>query len=558
VAIDLGGLLSTAILKLKGENSELKRALEESKRAADQAMKGVADSTKKAADAQKGLEDQVGKVGDALDGTEKKATSWGDRVGAAFMGAFDKFEKGAHGFGDAVNTVGEVFGKAQRAAKAFGYELDPMIVQFGEMAEGIGKLAMEASKLPGIIRQIIAANAASGGMGVGGKALAAAGALGAGVYVGSELDKAGYGDETLYLASGPIGWGALAARELGAYDEISDLWRDNSEENYQATSSANRASITAQRQIYRLQRAQAARNAQAIVERNIAMATIARNQGAQLEVGRGGGGGGGGGGGYGGGTTARGLKYFVETPQGPMPVFEAGVSGSLGAVAGGGTEIGAPPAARLGVSAGGLADQYTNLAAQLQREHRVSVLQSVFGDPKEFDLYAEKMEMISGAVGVFSSALSSSFEAWKSGQASAVEAVKALPKAILSSGATMLFGKAIEHGAMAVASWAWGDMVDAAKHGKAAAVLGGAALTVGGLARALGGSAPGAGAGAGSYAGGGGPVVTQAGGGPSNTYIIYDSSARRQSERWRAKEVSEDLERARERSGGGTDTVVYS
>jgi hypothetical protein len=185
---------------------------------------------------------------------------------------------------------------------------------------------------------------------------------------------------------------------------------------------------------------------------------------------------------------------------------------------------------------------------QRDQEKR-SILAQVFGEPKEFDLYAEKMQMLGGVVGVFTNALTQSFQAWISGSMSAAEAVKAFPRAVLQGIATTMWAKSMEHGAAVIGSIAIQNYAGAAMHGKAAAAYGAGAIAVGAAARAFGGGGAAGGAYAGGSAPGAGATHSQ-----TNVTIVYDSAGGR-SDRWRARDVAEDMARAdRYRSG---DTVVY-
>jgi hypothetical protein len=123
------------------------------------------------------------------------------------------------------------------------------------------------------------------------------------------------------------------------------------------------------------------------------------------------------------------------------------------------------------------------------RGQKQRVLESIFGKPEEFDLYTEKMQGLSDAVGIFSSAATSGFSAWVDGSKTAGEAIKQFSIDFLKGVALNMWSKALEHGAAAVGSLAMHDPIGAADHGRAAALYAAGAIAVGGAARMAGKSA---------------------------------------------------------------------
>jgi hypothetical protein len=166
----------------------------------------------------------------------------------------------------------------------------------------------------------------------------------------------------------------------------------------------------------------------------------------------------------------------------------------------------------------GSADALSKLSADLQSAGQQSILAKAFGPISEFDAYATAFSTLTGAA-------QAGFTAWIDGSMSAGAAIKKHFGESLKSIAAEMFGKAIQHGAYALGSLAFGDMKGAATHGLAAAKFGAGALAVGALAKGLGGGAS-AGASASGGGGGGAPSVIGAGGGspvrsnaPINVYV---------------------------------------
>lgn len=161
----------------------------------------------------------------------------------------------------------------------------------------------------------------------------------------------------------------------------------------------------------------------------------------------------------------------------------------------------------------------SKMAEQFRHAGTQSLLEQVLGPIDQFDAYAE-------GFGVLSGTLQAGFDAWVSGSASAGEAMKKFFASAISGVASNMFAKSLEHGAYALGSLAFGDMIGAKKHGIAAAAFGAGSAVVGALARTVNTSmaAPaasaGAGGGASTGAGGGGG----GGGGTHVTVVISDSS----------------------------------
>lgn len=183
----------------------------------------------------------------------------------------------------------------------------------------------------------------------------------------------------------------------------------------------------------------------------------------------------------------------------------------------------------------------------LTAQRKGSIFESVFGAPEEIDVYREKLDGLQGVLSSFTDAALQSFEAWKDGSMTAVEAVKALPRAMLSSMATMAAQKALWHVAEMVESVIPGVFFNpaaAAGHAKVAAIWGGVAVGAGAAARALGGSG-GAGASAPTVGGG---AAAAAGGGGSSVTVVLDSS-HEESPRMRTRRFARAISRARQHDG---------
>lgn len=179
-----------------------------------------------------------------------------------------------------------------------------------------------------------------------------------------------------------------------------------------------------------------------------------------------------------------------------------------------------------------LAESKSNLAASgaldfdpqkfmagLRRDKKESILTDIFGPVEEFDLYREKMTLLSEATEIFGGAIQGSFDAWIQGSISGTQAIKKFFSDSISAIASSLMAHAIEHGAAAIGALAWGNLPGAAVHGKAAAAYAAGAITVGAFARQLNGSGP---------SPGGVPSVTGGGGGgggggtQTHNYFIGD------------------------------------
>lgn len=116
---------------------------------------------------------------------------------------------------------------------------------------------------------------------------------------------------------------------------------------------------------------------------------------------------------------------------------------------------------------------------------------AIFGTPEEISLMQANMEMLSSAFGTFTDAFGAGIEAFLTGEKGIVDAMKDVLKQRLVMMASEMGVKAIQHGAMAVGSLAFGDVRGAAQHGQAAAMFAGGAILAGGAAKLAGaGSAP--------------------------------------------------------------------
>lgn len=127
---------------------------------------------------------------------------------------------------------------------------------------------------------------------------------------------------------------------------------------------------------------------------------------------------------------------------------------------------------------------------QFNSQQSDSILKKMFGEPQEFEAYAEGLGMLQNAG-------RAAFEALITGSGSAAEAFKAMIAQNMMSLASEMFGRSIYEAAMAVGSLAMYDFKGAALHGKAAAMYAVGAGALGMIASQMGG-----GAGAGSGAGG--------------------------------------------------------
>ena len=169
---------------------------------------------------------------------------------------------------------------------------------------------------------------------------------------------------------------------------------------------------------------------------------------------------------------------------------------------------------------------------KLETGRKQSIIEQVFGPAQELDIYAEKMQLLGDAVGIFSGALQSGFDAWVSGSQSATEALNGVFKATITGLASTMFAHALEEGALAVGALARGfggdvrGFAEAAAHGKAAAAYGAAGVGIGVIARQFGGGGSGGGAAGASGGGYSGPPSSYSGGdhrsgGGGVTNVIY-------------------------------------
>lgn len=111
-----------------------------------------------------------------------------------------------------------------------------------------------------------------------------------------------------------------------------------------------------------------------------------------------------------------------------------------------------------------------------------SILKKMFGEPQEFEAYAEGLGMLQNAG-------RAAFEALITGSGSAGEAFKAMIAQNMMSLASEMFGRSIYEAAMAVGSLAMYDFKGAALHGKAAAMYAVGAGALGMIGSQLGGGA---------------------------------------------------------------------
>lgn len=193
----------------------------------------------------------------------------------------------------------------------------------------------------------------------------------------------------------------------------------------------------------------------------------------------------------------------------------------------------------------------SKMAEQFRHVGTQSLLEQVLGPIDQFDAYAE-------GFGVLSGTLQAGFDAWVSGSASAGEAMKKFFASAISGVASNMFAKSLEHGAYALGSLAFGDMIGAKKHGIAAAAFGAGSVVVGALARTVNTSmaAPAASAGAGGGAGAGAGSGSGGGGGTHVTVVISDSSGD-ESPRARAAATARAYRRAQRELDDGNG-VSYS
>lgn len=161
---------------------------------------------------------------------------------------------------------------------------------------------------------------------------------------------------------------------------------------------------------------------------------------------------------------------------------------------------------------------------KMEKDRKTSVLESIFGDPKEFDAYAAKFELLKSGLDVFTGALQSHFDAWVSGSETLGEAVKNIGKDVVSGLASQLQAYAISEGVQALISLAAGDLRGAGTHGAAAAAAEAGAVAVGAIARGFNGGGSSAGGGGSAavgsaYGGGGGDHRSGGGGGQTIVYV---------------------------------------
>lgn len=117
---------------------------------------------------------------------------------------------------------------------------------------------------------------------------------------------------------------------------------------------------------------------------------------------------------------------------------------------------------------------------QFNSQQSDSVLKKMFGEPEEFQVYAEGLGMLQNAG-------RAAFEALITGSGSAGEAFKAMIAQNMMSLASEMFGRSIYEAAMAVGSLAMYDFKGAALHGKAAAMYAAGAGALGMIAGQMGG-----------------------------------------------------------------------
>lgn len=117
---------------------------------------------------------------------------------------------------------------------------------------------------------------------------------------------------------------------------------------------------------------------------------------------------------------------------------------------------------------------------QFNSQQSDSILKKMFGEPQEFEAYAEGLGMLQNAG-------RAAFEALITGSGSAGEAFKAMIAQNMMSLASEMFGRSIYEAAMAVGSLAMYDFKGAALHGKAAAMYAAGAGALGMIAGQMGG-----------------------------------------------------------------------
>lgn len=164
-----------------------------------------------------------------------------------------------------------------------------------------------------------------------------------------------------------------------------------------------------------------------------------------------------------------------------------------------------------------------------------SKLEAMFGPIEEFNAYKAAFDALSGAVGA-------AMTAWIDGSMSAGKAFKAFIAESVKAIAVQMAMEALKHGAFALGHLAFGDMIGAGRHGKAAAQFAAGAIVAAAAAKGLsgGGASSGAGAGAGAAApigGGGGGAPYR---GTDRTIIVgdqfSDDSTRKRARTFRRRE----------------------
>ncbi len=512
--------LAVAVLNFKGDSSSLRREAEAGKKAVDASMKGIADATKVADGAVKDLAKSTGGWRTSMEEATRTAGTWRQTM-----------EQAASGVAKGMNQVAQAGNQGakgvQTFAQAFGTATKPMRDFTSALSSTASSLAI-FNNLEGAVRNVVHfANAIDG----------LAQALGGGDGLGADWQQEDLAKGLERFAQTPEEEAAQRAdeyRQGRARFERSRVTRDRWD-----TSNANDVrpgGWNAEAQRRRSQAPKPKRRRGGGADERIDWSALTEEEQAAVNA----------------ALNELGPGTFLGEGAFNDP-FQVGDY----------TDDRSAEALR---SAEEIKRSLDLESGKLKVAREKSLFSSIFGEPEEIDLYAEKLQTFSDAMGVLTSALQASFDAWASGSISAVEALKQLPGAALRGWASMAFGKALWHTVEAAETAIPGVFFNpaaSAGHLKLAAMYGGAAGVLGGLARSFGGGGVpsgggggGGAAGGGGAGGGGGPTVTGTPpAGPTNIVIIRDSSARK-SDRWFEKDLAEDLDRAERFRNSGGNTVI--
>lgn len=175
-------------------------------------------------------------------------------------------------------------------------------------------------------------------------------------------------------------------------------------------------------------------------------------------------------------------------------------------------------------------------------------LQALAGLDKQLNPAREALETMAPAFDAMAQAGAAAFQALITGSEGFATAFRRAMGQILLAEGSLMFGKGISEGVMALVSLAWGDPGDALLHGKASAAAFAAAAVEGTLAAALGGGGGGGGRGnSASIPVSSGGAVPGSGGSTTNIFMVPTDDPRQDSAR-----MWERMQRAeRERGGPG-------